>query len=60
LSLVDDPRPARLQLTPIEQSSFVIASNGFVDGPAQALRDYLLARRAGRLTMILHPLLDDE
>jgi glycosyltransferase involved in cell wall biosynthesis len=40
----------------IEASSFVIASNGFADGPAQALRDYLVERRAAEVMTILHPL----
>jgi len=41
-------------------SSFLIDSNGFADGPAQALRDFLIARRAAKLTVVLHPLLPEE
>lgn len=36
--------------------SVVIASNGFAEGPALALRDYLVEKRARRVTTILHPL----
>jgi glycosyltransferase involved in cell wall biosynthesis len=38
---------------------FAIASNGFADGPAQALRDYLVARGAGVVT-IFHPLTREQ
>ncbi len=41
---------------PIRASTFVIAANGFADGPAQALRDYLVAREALGVTVITHPL----
>ena len=34
---------------------FAISANGFADGPAQALRDYLVARGA-RVVTIFHPL----
>jgi glycosyltransferase involved in cell wall biosynthesis len=40
----------------INQSTFTIVTNGFADGPAQPLRDYLLARNAQKLIMINHPL----
>lgn len=40
----------------IKQSTFTIVANGFADGPAQPLRDYLVAKRAKRVTMINHPL----
>jgi glycosyltransferase involved in cell wall biosynthesis len=40
----------------IDESTFVIATNGFAEGPAQALRDYLVARNAGRVTVVNHPL----
>jgi glycosyltransferase involved in cell wall biosynthesis len=36
-----------------------IVANGFAEGPAQALRDYLLAREAGVLT-IFHPLTPEQ
>jgi glycosyltransferase involved in cell wall biosynthesis len=36
-----------------------IVSNGFADGPAQALRDYLVARDAGVVT-VLHPLTREQ
>ena len=36
-----------------------IASNGFADGPAQALRDYLVARGA-EVTTIFHPLTAEQ
>jgi glycosyltransferase involved in cell wall biosynthesis len=40
----------------IRDSTFAIATSGFADGPAQALRDYLVAREARRVTVICHPL----
>ena len=41
----------------IEESRFAIVANGIGDaGPAQALREHLLARGAQRVTTILHPL----
>jgi glycosyltransferase involved in cell wall biosynthesis len=39
--------------------TFAIASNGFADGPAQALRDYLVARGA-RVVTIFHPLTREQ
>ena len=36
-----------------------IAANGFADGPAQALRDYLVSRGAGVVT-IFHPLTREQ
>jgi glycosyltransferase involved in cell wall biosynthesis len=38
---------------------FAIVSNGFADGPAQALRDYLVARHVGVMT-IFHPLTPEQ
>jgi glycosyltransferase involved in cell wall biosynthesis len=52
------PRPPSLR--PVQDSSFVIATNGTVDGPAQALRDYLLSMEPRLLTCVHHPLLPDE
>ena len=43
----------------IAASSFAIVSNGFADGPAQALRDFLVERGA-RVVMAAHPLLADQ
>lgn len=40
----------------IDESTFAIVSNGHVDGPAQALRDHLVARGARRVTTVFHPL----
>ena len=40
----------------IEDSTFVVSTNGYADSPAQALRDYLLARKAQSLTVVAHPL----
>jgi glycosyltransferase involved in cell wall biosynthesis len=39
--------------------TFAIVSNGFADGPAQALRDYLVARGA-RVVTIFHPLTPEQ
>ena len=38
---------------------FAIVSNGFADGPAQALRDYLVAR-GDRVVTIFHPLTHEQ
>jgi glycosyltransferase involved in cell wall biosynthesis len=38
---------------------FAIVSNGFADGPAQALRDYLVARGADVVT-VFHPLTPEQ
>lgn len=40
----------------IKDASFTIVANGFADGPAQPLRDYLLERKAKRVVMVNHPL----
>ena len=44
----------------IEASDFTIVANGVADGPAQALRDYLVERGARRLTTIFHPLVPED
>lgn len=41
-----------------EALSFTIVSNGFADGPSQALRDYLNNHKASQVTMVMHPLVD--
>lgn len=41
------------------ESSFAIVANGFADGPAQALRDFLVDRGA-RVVMVAHPLLPEQ
>jgi glycosyltransferase involved in cell wall biosynthesis len=45
----------------VEQRTVTVAivSNGFADGPAQALRDYLVERNA-RVTTIFHPLTHEQ
>jgi glycosyltransferase involved in cell wall biosynthesis len=48
--------PQHLHRRRIDESTFVIATNGYADGPAQALRDYLLACHARQVTMVSHPL----
>lgn len=40
----------------IEDSTFVIVANGFADGPAQALREYLVRKDALRVVTVQHPL----
>jgi glycosyltransferase involved in cell wall biosynthesis len=40
----------------IAESRFAIVANGFAEGPAQALREFLLGQGARRVTTILHPL----
>ena len=43
----------------IAESSFAIVANGFADGPAQALRDFLVECGA-RVVMVAHPLLPEH
>ncbi|MDQ5972169.1 MAG: hypothetical protein QG553_328 [Patescibacteria group bacterium] len=43
----------------INQSTFTIVANGFADGPAQALRDYLIKHDAKRVITIAHPLVPE-
>jgi glycosyltransferase involved in cell wall biosynthesis len=43
----------------VARSSFTIAANGFADGPAQALRDYLVGHRAS-VVMVSHPLTAEQ
>ncbi|MEZ5320850.1 MAG: glycosyltransferase [Microthrixaceae bacterium] len=40
----------------VDGSTFVIVSNGFADGPAEALRPFLLERGAARVVDVSHPL----
>ena len=47
----DQPRP-------VDSLRFVIEASGFADGPAQPLRDYLVARGAA-VTTIFHPLVQE-
>lgn len=47
--MIERPRP-------IADSTFVIVANGFADGPAQALRTYLLREGARRVVTVQHPL----
>src|SRR5262245_28533084 len=42
-------------MKPLRASAFAIVANGFADGPAQALRDYLRERGA-RVHTVRHPL----
>src|SRR5207237_4712206 len=51
------PRPALVQLR--GRMTYAIVSNGFADGPAQALRDYLVARGAHVVT-VFHPLTPEQ
>jgi glycosyltransferase involved in cell wall biosynthesis len=44
----------------IADSTFVIVANGFADGPAQALRTYLLRKSARRVITVQHPLGPDD
>jgi len=44
----------------VTESSFAVVTNGFADGPAQALRDHLVMKRAGRLVTVTHPLSAEE
>lgn len=40
----------------ITRSTFIIVSNGFADGPSQALRDYLIEHDANEVITVSHPL----
>ena len=40
----------------IRGGAFTLSANGFADGPAEALRDFLLASGARSVTQIAHPL----
>jgi glycosyltransferase involved in cell wall biosynthesis len=43
----------------LSDASVAIVANGFADGPAQALRDYLVARRA-TVVAVFHPLSPEQ
>jgi glycosyltransferase involved in cell wall biosynthesis len=43
----------------VPAESFAIVANGFADGPAQALRDYLVERKA-KVVMVSHPLTRED
>lgn len=43
----------------VRDGSYAIVASGFAEGPAQALRDYLLRERARRVVMVAHPLVDE-
>ena len=53
-------RVRTLAARPIAVSTFAIAANGTADGPAQALRDYLVMRGAAQVTTIFHPLVSED
>jgi len=44
----------------ISNSTFIISTNGYADGPAQALRDYLIQQKAQRVTVVTHPLVAES
>ncbi|HVE75633.1 MAG TPA: glycosyltransferase [Actinomycetota bacterium] len=44
----------------VVDSSFAIVSNGFADGPAQALRDFLNLHRSPSVITIFHPLVPES
>ncbi|CAB4831855.1 MAG: glycosyltransferase [Actinobacteria bacterium] len=46
-------------MIPIEGGSFVIAANGYADGPAQPLQRYLVDQGARRVITIAHPLVPE-
>ena len=43
----------------IKKLAFTIVSNGYADGPSQALRDYLVGHDAARVLTIAHPLVPE-
>ena len=46
-------------MTTISEASFAIVAHGFADGPAQALRDYVIQNGARATTTIFHPLVPE-
>ena len=40
----------------MREATFALVSNGFVGGPAQAMREFLVTRGAGRVISVFHPL----
>jgi glycosyltransferase involved in cell wall biosynthesis len=56
LSAQKEPRSGIAGLSP---HSYAIVANGFAEGPAQALRDFLVARDADVVTMF-HPLTSEQ
>lgn len=53
-------RPALAGRRRIIDSTFIIVTNGFLDGPAHALRDHLVERGARCVTFVNHPLTREE
>jgi glycosyltransferase involved in cell wall biosynthesis len=43
----------------IRGATFAIVANGFGGGPSEALQEFLLAEGAKRITVVLHPLVDE-
>jgi hypothetical protein len=54
-----DSMATNLERRKIKHSTFTIAYNGSTDGPAQPLRDYLLAQGSKKVIMIAHPLVPE-
>jgi glycosyltransferase involved in cell wall biosynthesis len=49
------------RLIPLQSARFAIVTNGFVGGgAAHAMRDFLVARKAGRLVTVFHPLTRED
>src|SRR5215510_681286 len=53
------PHSEPVRSIPVAGSTFVVAANGFADGPAQPLRDHLLDRGAEVVVEISHPLVPE-
>jgi len=47
-------------VTKVRDASFALVANGFADGPAQAMRDYLVEEGAHRVVAVNHPLSAEE
>jgi glycosyltransferase involved in cell wall biosynthesis len=59
----EEPAGAATVVSPLRhltECSVAIVANGFADGNAQALRDYLVGRGAGSVTTISHPLVRED
>jgi glycosyltransferase involved in cell wall biosynthesis len=52
-------RHAEVSAPTVPSTSFAIVANGFAEGPAQALRDYLVGEGASVVT-VLHPLTPEQ
>jgi glycosyltransferase involved in cell wall biosynthesis len=53
---MSNKREIKSSMNKISESDFTIVSNGYADGPSQALRDYVVGHKASRVVTVAHPL----